>query len=49
MNVKTTIEIVANSIIVLIILSPLQKATDSPMATALEKLKRLQEVPGMST
>lgn len=45
---KATIEIVVNSTIVLVILSSLQKATDSPMGAALEKLKQLQEVPGMS-
>lgn len=45
---KATIEIVVNSTTVLMILSSLQKATDSPMAVALEKLKQLQEVPGMS-
>ena len=45
---KATIEIVVNSTIVLVILSSLQKVTDSPMAAALENMKQLQEVPGMS-
>ena len=47
-KMKVTIEIVVNSTIVLVILSSLQKATDSPMAAALENMKQLQDVPGMS-